>query len=254
MKIKLFLWLVLQRKILTWDNINKRGFLGPSRCQLYEAKEETIEHLLNTCIFTSRLWDGFAQIFQQSDRNIGSLINTLTKWRRNFSDNEVLGSTWALTPSFIIWNICKERNNRIFKNVKKSSQCIFDLILKQIKEMGLVPQCLIKKVSTIDTELDFWHLPPKGFLKFKVDGASKGNSGTASYGGVLRDDKGNILFIFDDHLGKATNNMAEIMAMEQCLEFLVQENRQNMIIEAHSELVINSIKRISWGTTPEKTS
>jgi len=64
MKIKLFLWLVLQRKILTWDNIKKRGFLGPLRCQLYEAQEETIEHLLNTSIFTSRLWDVFASIFQ----------------------------------------------------------------------------------------------------------------------------------------------------------------------------------------------
>eukprot|EP00253_Pinus_taeda_P019318 PITA_19318 len=41
MKVKLFLWLVLQRRILTWDNIKKRGFLGPSRCQLCEAQEET---------------------------------------------------------------------------------------------------------------------------------------------------------------------------------------------------------------------
>ena len=55
MKIKLFMWLVQHRKILTWDNIRKRGVLGPSRCQLCEAQEETMEHLLNNCVFTSRL-------------------------------------------------------------------------------------------------------------------------------------------------------------------------------------------------------
>jgi len=32
MKIKLFMWLVQHRKLLTWDNIQKRGVLGPSRC------------------------------------------------------------------------------------------------------------------------------------------------------------------------------------------------------------------------------
>ena len=96
--------------------------------------------------------------------------------------------------------------------------------------------------------------PLKGFLKFNIDGASKGNPGTAGHGGVLRDERGNILFIFYGHLGKATNNMAKVMAMEQCLEFMIQDNRHNVIIEADSELIINSTKRISWGTTPEKVS
>eukprot|EP00253_Pinus_taeda_P017157 PITA_17157 len=130
MKIRLFMWLVQHRKILTWDNIQKRGILGTSRCQLCEAEEETMEHLLSNCIFTSRLWDSFATIFQQSDRDKGIIINTLNNWRRNLSDYEVLGSAWALTPSFIIWNVWKERNNRIFKNEKKSSLYLFEQILK----------------------------------------------------------------------------------------------------------------------------
>jgi len=134
MKTKLFMWLVQHRKILTWDNIRKRGVLGPSRCQLYEAQEETMEHLLNNCIFTSRLWDSFATIFEQTDREKGSIINALNKWRKNFLDYEVLSSAWALTPSFTIWNVWKERNNRIFKNEKKPSQSLYEQILKQLKE------------------------------------------------------------------------------------------------------------------------
>lgn len=86
-------------------------------------------------------------------------------------------------------------------------------------------------------------IPPlAGYLKYNIDEASKGNPGTAGYGGVSRDERGSIISIFQGHLGKATNNMMELMAIEQCLEFLKQDNRSNVIIEADSELIINSVK------------
>lgn len=106
----------------------------------------------------------------------------------------------------------------------------------------------------LPNKLDYWHPPPQGFLKFNIDGASKGNPGLAGYGGVLRDNSGCILLIFHCHFKKATNNMVELMALEQCLDFLKQDNLRNIIIEADSELIINSAKRICCGTESEKVS
>jgi len=88
-------------------------------------------------------------------------------------------------------------------------------------------------------------------LKYNIDGASKDNPIIVGFGGVLRDENDSLLFIFDCHLGRATNNMAELMALEKCLEFLKQDNLQNVIIEADSELIINLVKRISCGTELE---
>ena len=99
----------------------------------------------------------------------------------------------------------------------------------------------------MDMEKELWHPPLEGYLKYNIDRASKGNQGTAGYGGVLRDKRGIIISIFHCHLGKATNNMVEIMAMDQCLDFLKQDNYRNVIIEADSELLINLVKRISCG-------
>jgi len=96
-----------------------------------------------------------------------------------------------------------------------------------------------------DSEHDFWHPLPKGFLKLNIDGSSKGNPGTTGHSEVLRDERGNILFIFYGHLGRATNNMAEVLAMEHCLEFLIQDNRHNVIVEVNSKLIISLVKRIS---------
>jgi len=54
---------------------------------------------------------------------------------------------------------------------------------------------------------EFWNPPPKGFLKYNIDGTSKGNPGMTGFGGVLQDDTGNILFLFHCHVGQANNNM-----------------------------------------------
>lgn len=119
---------------------------------------------------------------------------------------------------------------------------------------GLIPQGLDKKISMREKVEEFWYPPPEGFLKYNIDGASKGNSGETSFGGVLTDDIGSIISLFHGHLEKATNNMVELMALEQCLEFLIQNNCQNFIIEVDSKLVINAAKRISNGTGPKKVT
>jgi len=38
----------------------------------------------------------------------------------------------------------------------------------------------------------------------------------------------------------ATNNMVDLMALEQCLEILIESNSPNAIIEVDSKLVINA--------------
>ena len=79
-------------------------------------------------------------------------------------------------------------------------------------------------------------------MKCNIDGASKGNPCMVGYGGVIRDENGFIKTIFHSHLGKATNNMAKLMALEKCLEILRDLNLHNTIIESNSKLIINSVK------------
>lgn len=70
----------------------------------------------------------------------------------------------------------------------------------------------------------FWNPHLEGFLKYNIDGASKGNPGMVGFGGVPRDEDKSIISLFYGHLGKATNNMVELMALEQGLEFLKHNN------------------------------
>jgi len=113
----------------------------------------------------------------------------------------------------------------IVRNTPKNPPSDAELrIMGLLGMQGLMSQGLNKRVLAMVSNHEFWHPPPLGFLKYNIDGASKGNLGYAGFGGVLRNDTSNILSIFHGHLGRATNNMAEAMAMEQCLDLLVQEN------------------------------
>lgn len=79
---------------------------------------------------------------------------------------------------------------------------------------GLIPQGLDRKVMRMDTKHDYWHPPPKGFFKYNIYGASKGNPSIAGFRQVLRYENKSIIFILHCHLGRTTKNMVELMALE----------------------------------------
>lgn len=109
----------------------------------------------------------------------------------------------------------------IVRNIPKNPPSAIDLrILCALGLEGISPQGLDRNPISSREAKDVWHPPPKGYLKYNIDGASKRNLGATRYGGVLRDEVGIVLFIFHYHLGHATNKLEELMAMEQCLELL----------------------------------
>ena len=46
-----------------------------------------------------------------------------------------------------------------------------------------------------------WSPPPIGWLKFNVDGATRGKPGPTGIGGVLRNCNGDVLFMFSKYVG-----------------------------------------------------
>jgi hypothetical protein len=68
-KISMFLWLLLQKKILTWDNLQRRGFIGPLIFHLYYQQAETMEHLLNNSILSEEIWNQATQLMRRTNRS-----------------------------------------------------------------------------------------------------------------------------------------------------------------------------------------
>jgi len=56
-KVSTFLWILCHKKILTWDNLRKRSFSGPSICLNCKQVEESALHLMQTCQIGQKLWE-----------------------------------------------------------------------------------------------------------------------------------------------------------------------------------------------------
>jgi hypothetical protein len=68
LKIKLFIWLAVEQKILTWDILQQKGWEGPSLCILCKRSSEDINHLFLECTFTKLVWERI-KIIQKIKRN-----------------------------------------------------------------------------------------------------------------------------------------------------------------------------------------
>jgi hypothetical protein len=56
LKVKLFIWLLLEQRILTQENLNKMGIFCPSLCVLCGNSEETMSHIFGDYSFINFIW------------------------------------------------------------------------------------------------------------------------------------------------------------------------------------------------------
>ena len=56
-KLDLFSWTLMHGKILTGDNLMKRGFAGPFRCSLCSEANENIQHIFLDCPYAISVWN-----------------------------------------------------------------------------------------------------------------------------------------------------------------------------------------------------
>ena len=83
-----------------------------------------------------------------------------------------------------------------------------------------------------------WLSPPFGSLKF--NGASRGKPGLACIGGVLRNFKGEVVFVFSKHVGIKDSSEAKVLVILEALRIYYSFYYHNLIME--SDLV----NAISW--------
>lgn len=68
-----------------------------------------------------------------------------------------------------------------------------------------------------------WIPPPYSFVKLNFDGASKGNPGLMRGGGVFRNDRGEILYIYTLNLDHKTNNVVMLNTMIEYLKIAIRK-------------------------------
>jgi hypothetical protein len=110
LKVNLFFWLAFHNKILTWDNLQRKGKAGPSRCCLCGKMAENSKHIFIDCVFTRSVWEKSAKMLNCNFLWAGqSLMESMDNWVQNKN----LSKRLSIITCWIIW---KERNRTLFDN------------------------------------------------------------------------------------------------------------------------------------------
>jgi hypothetical protein len=100
------------------------------------------------------------------------------------------------------------------------------------------------------TSPTIWTPPLANFIKINFDGASKGNSGPARYGAVLRNSNGKILCLVAGFLEETTDNATELTGLLRGLQIANDKHHHKIILEGDSQIVIQLIIKILRGGNP----
>jgi hypothetical protein len=141
-----FAWTMLHNRILTTDNLQKRGWPCSPICCLCNLSQETMPHLGKDCPFSVEVWNmilSWANLSFLSGgvSNLGSLYDW---WKR--LRNRCCKESKKIFDGLLIsfwWNIWLERNNIIFQRLQRSAIQVTQLVKDQI---GSFSVCYIELV------------------------------------------------------------------------------------------------------------
>ena len=115
-RVAFFMWTVAWGRILTCDNLKKKGFVLDGWCCMCKNADELADHLLMHCQFARQLWN-FVFQFVGIDWVLPLDVPNLLFCWWNWFGKRSLG-VWNLIPSCLMWIIWRERNNRTFENME----------------------------------------------------------------------------------------------------------------------------------------
>lgn len=160
-KISKFLWLLCHKRILTWDNLRKKSFHGPSRCPNCNQQEETIQHLMYTCRLANKLWEKIEFRCQKRGKVIEVITNTIRNWTIEPYKSRLLNSLWKIIPGLLVWTLWKERNGCIFKNQCTPLDIIWHNFCNNLQETVALQNWHEEDLPTLPQEKNIrenWHL------------------------------------------------------------------------------------------------
>lgn len=97
-KVKVFLWILLKRKLNTKLTLSHKGWQGDITCSLCNQSPESDEHIFLSCPYTSQVWSFFIPFMQQPPlhQDFSSIIANTGTILTNSEDRQL---TSILFPS-----------------------------------------------------------------------------------------------------------------------------------------------------------
>ena len=113
-------------KILTYDNLMRRGYTLINWCCMCRCEGESVDHLLIHCYMANELWNFVFRSFRIQWVLPRTVIDLVDGWwnllGKHYSD------IWNMVPLCLMWMIKRERNSLTFEVKEISVSQLLDCI------------------------------------------------------------------------------------------------------------------------------
>jgi hypothetical protein len=128
-KCRFFIWLVQHNQCWTSNKLAQRGMDHPEHCPLCDQQDETINHLLASCVFARQVWAGLLQLAGLMELIAQPHDEVFEDWWRNAS-MRVPGQLRKGFNSLVVlgaWVIWKHRNSCVFNGDSPSVPTVLQM-------------------------------------------------------------------------------------------------------------------------------
>ncbi|GJR59307.1 putative RNA-directed DNA polymerase [Tanacetum coccineum] len=155
------LWLVMRRSLKIQDRV-RQWDVGPNvdlsmlRCKLCDAQPDSHEHLFFECPYSARIWiliRSLASMELISPR-LHDIISYLQPIAHRRNARSVIDRILVAAAAYFIW---VERNNRVFKNSRRSPEELHDAIIVTVRLKLLTFR--FKNTTAVQDILARWKMP-----------------------------------------------------------------------------------------------
>ncbi|XP_026416681.1 uncharacterized protein LOC113312143 [Papaver somniferum] len=220
-------------------------------CQRCRNENETITHLLIHCNYATTVWSVISLEVYQEVRNISDVRQWVKSWcnpDNNISFNKTLIINKIVITMWFIWKSRCELvfdNNRCNVSSLKHSIITFsneNKIQSSFRDNQNQNSNIITRGNSINTRSNRnWNPHPRGKIKINIDASVLPNSFHTGIALIIRDFTGKMVEAWT--LVERTRDVAQAKAMAvlKALQWILQLQLQNVIVEGDNKEVMDSI-------------
>ncbi|MQL84301.1 hypothetical protein Taro_016810 [Colocasia esculenta] len=165
----------------------------------------------------------------------------------------------------VLWELWCSRNRSRFDSVAMTSSHVLIKVRMNVQDAIAASLLVLKDIAPVQItflsqwgihvqqssnripRIVRWLLPSTGRFKLNVDGAFKRSMGIAAGGGVLRNDRGDVIFCFANRYPHIRSSLeTEALALRDGLSLCCSHAVNNILIESDSLVLVQVIKVWWW--------
>ncbi|GJZ22856.1 homeodomain-like protein [Tanacetum coccineum] len=155
------MWLVMRNGLKTHDkmrqwDVGPNGDLTNLRCALCDGQPDSHPHLFFECTFSAKVWR-YVRVLADMD-NVPPSMHEIFLYLKPMGNKRtakcIFGKLIMAATAYFIWN---ERNNRTFKNIRRSPEEIRDIIMVTVRLKLITFR--FKNLESVRLLLRRWKMP-----------------------------------------------------------------------------------------------